>query len=301
MKIQILVSALSLVLVSCASLTGTQIHAVNQFARTSKNFSAYPSLVFTELAEIRVKRGIYFANSLDDPKLHIEDLDGVYNARNSDYAISAKVDITFKVIDKYAQSLLLLSSDKHAADMEIQAKSFGGDLDSLTSLYNSIDGKKQLPTGIGGAIGRLVVFGGKQYIKSKQATEIKKFVPQADTLISVMTSNLLEFLESTTIEDLIKNEEKGITSNYLSFLRQRHATVENERDYIDLRNSLDAIKQLRDETIIATRHLRKAHKKLLLEIQAKKKLRETIAELQELYDNVKDINVTISTIKSYKK
>jgi hypothetical protein len=285
---------------SCASLTKTQIHAVNQFSKTSANFSAYPSRIMTELAEIRVKRGIYFSNSLDDPKLHIEDLDGLYNARKSDYEISAKVDITFEVIDKYAQSLLLLSSDKFATDLESQAKNFGADLDSLAGLYNSIEGVKRVPTGIGGAINQLIVFGGKQYIRSKQATEIKKFVPQADTLISVMTSNLLEFLESTNIQDLIRNEEKGVAANYLSFLRQRHPTIENERDYLELKANIDAIKDLRDETVKATNHLRKAHKKLLLEIQEKKTLKETISELQELYEDIKGIKATIQTFQPSK-
>lgn len=300
MKRQTLLFILALALGSCASLTKTQVNAVNQFARTSNNFSAYPSRIITELADIRVKRGIYFSNSLEDPKLHIEDLDGLYNAKVSDYGISAKVDITFKVIDKYAQSLVLLSSDKHVADLEKQAKNFGSDLDSLLSVYNSIDRGTQIPTSIGGAISRLIVFGGKQYIKTRQAVEIKNFVPQADTLISVMTSNLLEFLQSTTIDALIRNEEKGITSNYLSFLRQRQATIENERDYLDLKNNIDVVKELRDETVTATKRLRKAHTKLLSVIQQKQSLKTTITELQEFYDNVKRLNLTISSIKSSK-
>jgi len=296
MKIQVWALAVTVFLGGCASLTSTQINAVNQFARTSKNFSAYPSRIITELAEIRVKRGIYFSNSIDDPKLHLEDLDGLYTSRKSDYAISDQVDITFKVIDKYAQSLLLLSSDDYVTDLQEQAANFGGDLDSLTSRYNSLDGVKKVPTGIGGAIGKIIAFGGKQYIRSKQAEEIRKFVPQADTLVSVMTTNLLEFLQSTNIEELIRNEERGVSSNYLSFLRQRHAAIENERDYLALRTDLDLIKQLRSETVTATRHLRKAHLKLLEEVQTKKTLEESIQELQELYDDVKDIKSTIDSI-----
>src|SRR6478752_5313781 len=128
MKIRKLAFLLTLVLGGCASLTSTQIKAVNQFSRTSKNFSAYPSRVISGLAEIRVKGGIYYANSLDSPLLHLDELSDLYNARKSDYKISARVDITFKVIDKYAQSLLLLSSDKYAVDLESQANNFGANL-----------------------------------------------------------------------------------------------------------------------------------------------------------------------------
>jgi hypothetical protein len=302
MKKQAVIIVLALVFGSCASLTRTQIKAVNRFARTSKNFSAYPSRIMTELAEIRVKRGIYFANSLDSPKLHIGELDDIYTAYKDDYKISSKVDITFKVIDKYAQSLLLLSSDKYASDLETQANNFGADLDSLISTYNSIDREKQVPGGIGGAINKLILLGGKQYIRSRQAKEIKTFVPRADSLISIMTTNLLEFLESTNIQILIKNEEAGINSNYLSFLRQRRAgnqpvSIVNERDYLVLKSNIDEIKNLRRQTVVATKHLRRAHTKLLLEIQSKKTLTETITELQELYEDVREINATIDGIK----
>ena len=183
MKKRKLAFLFTLVLGGCASLTSTQITAVNQFSRTSKNFSAYPSRVISGLAEIRVKRGIYYANSLDSPLLHLDELSDLYIARKNDYKISSTVDITFKVIDKYAQSLLLLSSDKYVTDLESQAKNFGTDLDSLATAYNKIDGVKKVPTGIGGAVNGLIVLGGKQYIRSRQAKEIKKFVPLADSLI----------------------------------------------------------------------------------------------------------------------
>ncbi|MEP7144017.1 MAG: hypothetical protein ABI707_14140 [Ferruginibacter sp.] len=300
MKRQTLIITLGLLLGSCASLTKTQIGAVNQFSQASKNFSAYPSRVMTALAEIRVKRGVYFANTLDSPKLHINELDKIYQARKNSYKYSAKVDTTFKIIDKYAQSLMLLSSEKYVSDLKTQANNFGVDLDSLIKGYNSIEGVKQVPAGIGGAINKLIVLGGKQYVRSKQAKEIKKFVPAADSLISVMTTNLLEFLQSKNIQFLVKNEEEEVNSNYLSFLRQRQPGIENERDYLDLKSNIDAIKQLRDQTVAATKHLRRAHKKLLLAIQRRKTLKETIPELQDLYEDVKEINTTIEVIKSSK-
>jgi len=247
-----------------------------------------------------VKRGVYFSNSIDDPALHIEDLDGLHEAMESDFKISKKVDITFKVIDKYAQSLLLLSSGKYVEDLTLQAKTFGADLDSLAEAYNSISGVTKVPSGIGGAIRSLVVLGGKQYIKSKQAKEIRKFVPAADTLIAVMTTNLLEFLESTNIADLIDNEEKGIKSNYMSFLRQRKASIENERDYLELKSNLSSIKAMRHKTVLATRHLRRAHKKLVVVIDQKKDLTETIAELQDLYEDVKELRTITDIFNSSK-
>lgn len=303
-------------MVACATLTKTQIKAVNQFARTSRNFSAYPSKIMQGLAEIRSKRGVYFANSLDNPKLHIQELDNIYSFKKQDYVFSTKVDVTFKIIDKYAKSLLLLSSDKYEKNLDVQALNFGEDLDSLTVRYNSISEVKPVPTGIGGAIGQLVAFGGRQFIRTRQAKEIKKFVPKADTLIAVMTDNLLEFLLSTNIDALIKNEEAGINDSYLSYLRHiktvssvtsskdtsllalnTKSSIENDNEYLELRTSIDGVKKLRQLTVNATRKLRRAHKKLLDSLRQKQNLKTAIWEVQQLYDGIKDIKSAIEQIE----
>ena len=285
---------------SCASLTKSQVETVNQFAHTSNHFSAYPSKILTALAEIRVKRGLYFANSLDNTDPHIEELNNLYTAKKDDYKASAKADITFKIIDKYAQSLLLLSSDKHAADLEKQAKNFGVDLDSLISTYNSIPGATPVHKGLGGIIGSIIMAGGKQVIRSTQAKEIQRFVPAADQMIGVMSGNLLEFLESGGIALLIANEERGIQSNYKSFLNQRKPLVQNERDYLELKADIDNIKTLKDQTIEATKNLRKAHSELKDEIAQKKDIKELIAALQTLYEDVNNIKSTISELDTAK-
>lgn len=301
MKKVIYIISISLMLGSCASLTKTQVGAVNQFAQTTKDFSDFPSKIMKELADIRAKRGLYYANSLSDAKLHIAELDSTFSQRNFDYSVSSKVDVTFKIIDKYSQSLLLLSSDKYVNDIEKQAKNFGVDIDSLIKLNNSIDSTKKLPSGIGGAVSQLIVLGGKQFVKYKQAKEIKKFVGLADTLISVMTSNLLDYLKSKNINELIKGEEREITRNYLSYLQQNpKSSIENDREYLELKNSIDCLKKLQLKTIDATKNIRVAHKKLLKEISEKKDLKQTIKELQDLYEEIKDLKETIQKIETNK-
>jgi hypothetical protein len=278
-------------LTSCTSLTKTQIESVNQFATITKNFSDYPSKIMTELAEVRLIRGVCYANSLSNPILHIEALDSLYNKSVYATKISEKVDITFKIIDKYAQSLALLSSDKYQIELENKSQELGIGLDSLVSQYNRIEKSSKLPTNIGGAIGKLVVIGGSQYVKSKQAKEIKKFVPKADTLISVMTSNLLLFLESENINQLIEAEEWGVKQNYLSYLRQiTKPSIEDEYIYLDLKSRMTRIKNMRLQTIVATKQLRLAHKKLLLALQKRKKLTEVVDEVQKLGNDINDLN-----------
>lgn len=315
MKKKYLILLITISCCGCSTLTKTQIKAVNYFAQTSRDFSQYPSKILTGLAEIRAERGIFYANSLDNPKLHIQELDSIYSFKKENYAASQKADITFKIMDKYAQSLLLLSSGKYVENFQAQSLNFGTDLDSLSTKYNSLGDVKKVPTSIGGAVGQLLAYGGKQYIMSKQAKEIKKFVPAADLLIEVMTDNLLEYLRSTTIRELIKNEEEGINSNYLSYLRQiktvssaiinndttlfafnTKSTIANDKEYLALKAHLDAVKHLQEQTIKATDTLRKAHKKLLYTIQKKQRLTGAIPEIQQLFEGIKEMKESIQII-----
>ena len=311
----------SLLLGGCASLTKTQINCINQFAETTENFSAFPSKIMTELSEIRVKRGVYFANSLTDPKLHTKEIDEIFSQKKFDSEVSKKVDVTFKIIDKYSQSLVLLSSDKYIKKAEKNLTNIGIGIDSLITLNNSIDGNTKIPTGIGSAVGKLIILGGKQYYRAKQAKEIKKFVNLADTLVSAMTTNLLAYLQSETINELIENEERGITESYLSYLQQineetrtmsissdskdtinsisvtiRKPSIENEMDYLDLKSKIDGVKTLQHQTIRATKNLRNTHKKLLVQIERKKNLKQTINELQGLFEDINDLKKTVQKI-----
>lgn len=310
---------LIILLASCAPLTKTQVKTVNSFAQASKNFSAYPSKIMVELANVRLKRGVYFANSIENPRLHQQELDSVYRFQKNELALTEKTDITFKIIDKYAQSLVLLTSDKYVDDLRTQTVRFGIDLDSLTNLYNAKDFGQKVPTSIGSAISQVVAFGGTQFIKRRQAREIKKFVPRADQLIGVMTDNLIQFLDSKNIYTLIQNEEQGVGDNYLSFLRQSRTVstmfgnkdtmvmasntkslISNDLEYLKMRETLDNIKELQKETITATKALRKAHAKLLDTVKERRKLQGAIAEVQELYAGVREVQKTIEKIEKYK-
>lgn len=307
MKNHLLPISLILLMASCASLTKTQIETVNQFAQTSKNFSAFPSKITTKLADVRALRGIYAANSIGTPELHLKELNSTYDLMVSDNQQSQKVDITFQIIDQYAQSLILLSSTQYVTDIKAQALVTGPMLDSLIALYNTFDKNSKITVGIGAAVSQLIILGGKQYIRHKQAKEIKKFVLQADPLISMMTANLLEFLEgkhyvkasgdSASLKYLIDYEAAAIQRDYLSFLRQNKASIDNEKEYLKLKSDMDQIKSLQIQTITATKRLREAHLQLSEILKKRKKLKERFPALRELYEDVNQLKITIVKLK----
>lgn len=311
-------SFLILACAGCAPLTRTQVKAVNQFADAGKNFSDYPAKIMTSLAEVRSRRGVYAANSIQTPALHIEELDSIHSFTNETMALAEDVDLSVKIIDKYAQSLLLLSSDKHVASLDEQSKTFGTGLDSLTSKYNATAHSVHVPAGLGGAVAQLIASGGKQYIRIRQATELKKFVQQADTLVGVMTTNLLQFLLSSNIKELIAIEEKGVRNNYLSYLRQvktvystvsgdsaiiqsnTRPAIANDNDYLQLKTAVENIKKLQQQTVLVTKAMRKAHTKLLETVRQKRTLSSALDEVMALQEEVKKVKLTVSKIERAK-
>jgi methyl-accepting chemotaxis protein len=78
------------------------------------------------------------------------------------------------------------------------------------------------------------------------------------------------------------------------------ATIENERDYLELKNDIEDVKQLQKQTIDATKKIRATHKQLLREIEMKRNLEQTIKELQELYESIKELNSTVKKIDTNK-
>ncbi|MDT0677538.1 hypothetical protein [Autumnicola musiva] len=282
---------------SCSTLSKSQTESVHQFGEVTENFSAYPSAIMNELAEIRMKRGLFYASTLTDPMRQLNELDSIHSQRKYDYKVSESIDVTFRVIDKYAQSLILLSSEDYNDNLQSHAATMGLDIDSLITLYNTTDNSRSLPTGIGDALGNIIGYGGDRYIRGKQAEKIKDFVIKADTLIAVMTSNLLEYLESSNLQELISYEENMIRRNYLSYLQLTKAsTFESQRDYLRLKQNIDAAKELRAQTIQATTDLKEAHNELVKVIQKKQKLYRTIQELQVFYLQVTNLRRTLKAL-----
>lgn len=299
-------------LCGCASLTETQINSINQFAGLTKDFSNYPKKVALELALIKRESRIFDANAQVDRTEHIHRLENIYNDLRLDKTQTEKIELSFQVLDKYAQSLLLLSS-QDKIDLQKQTKDFGIDLDSLIVLYNSIDRVKKIPTGIGGAIRQLVVSGGKHYLRSQQAKDLKKFIPRGNVLVMNMTENLINYLDkkvyikslndSLGLKDLIVSQKKSLEIDYGSYLstvfaRAQQPPLDSDKKYLTLLSRLDDVEALRKKTIAATRKLQAAHAEINKNILAKKTLKETIKELQLLYEDVKEIRSTVSAIQN---
>ena len=319
-----------LVLSNCASLTKSQLSEINQFGKLTSNFSTFTSKLYPAYYEIHQKGLLYSASSYVNPEKHYDALKNAYDLKVTSDTISPKLELTLKIIDKYAQSLVLLTADNHSKQLDSATQSLDTNLEGLIGKYNKIDPTHALPKGIGTATAELITLGGKQFIRNRQAMEVKDLMTKGDYLIDQLCSSLLVYLQpksknptDTVIHflALIANERQEIKQNYISYLglhreiirikdssdstreftgflqQQRFATLENDQDLLQILASLDNLSVLYGKTITAIKNLQTSHHKLTMDIRQKKKLKEFIPELREYGNDIKQLYNTLKAIK----
>lgn len=322
-----LIAVMPVLLTGCASLTKSQLAAINLFGQSTKSFSMVPGKLYGGYIDLHERSLLYAANKFTDPTQHYENLYKIYELKKKQSELNAKLDLTFKIIDKYGQALVLLSSDKHGKLLDTAAQKAGGSMEDLVGTYNKINAADPLPSGIGGLMSGAISAGGNAYIHQKQSDIIKKVVPQANGLISKLMDNLKAFLKgdfkttggnSLSYRALLDAEKSEIRNNYISFLglhkqdlslnnngrqvtgyiqQTRFATIENDKDCIKMLSDLDALGLAYDQTLSAVGQLKTAHQQLTENIEQKKTLKEIAADVESYGNTVEKLYETFKKIK----
>lgn len=307
---------------SCASLTKSQLDAVNTFGQFSSNFSAYPGGIITIYNNAHVQNEMFRANSITDPKQHFEAISQANNFKWKSRVISQETDLSLQIIDQYAQSLVAITSNKPVIQLDTAGLYFRNNLDSLISKYNTIKPQSPLPTGIGNDLSALLMIGGDLYIRSKQAETVRKVVPLGDVIIAKICANLLAFLEpADTLQGLhhmIAQEKVTLGINYKAYLglnrdeisigkekdaysgylrHQRFVSLNDDELCLNLLQDLDNAELLRQQCVSAIKDLRQAHAKLLAALNEKRKLNDISGIVKNYVADVKSMNLTLTAIK----
>ncbi len=274
----------------CMTISRQQRSAVQQFAGKTAEFTAIPESIMSELGEIRQARGLYYASSFSDPVLHINELDNIAGEKFADDNVPGKIKMTFKVLENYALALEQLSSDKTMKTLSDDYKKIGEDLEDLVGQFNEINGTSHAPAGIGSLLSLSADKVTGTLLARKQCKKLKAFVSKADTLVSVVCSEMVRFLDSDGLKTLIRSEETGLTESFRFYFTKRPSpAIESDRDYIALKKRIESVKILRTKTIRTTQQLRIAHKKLLTELNMNHNLNELSEELIQYYKDVEEI------------
>lgn len=311
---QFFLLAVVLSISACATLSREQIKSVQKFSNACDSFNRYPSLLFTEIAQIRLERGFFYAASLNDPANKIAELNSISKAFDTDMKLATKYDASLKILKSYSGALKVLTANGRWESRGVEFRSLGRAIDSLVIETNKLKiFQEALPVGIAKSAAKIVAYGAEALLKNKQQRLTRAFVSEADTLVQALVLALVQSIRDPQVAMLIENEKTGLPQNYKSFLMSNATSevispnntsslaVENmdiaipfnsidyDRKYLQLKERTDKLIHSRGQITSAANRLGTAHKELSKSMFNKKKVGEVFEQLSKLIEDIEMI------------
>jgi len=277
-----------LTVTTCASLTKSQLQRVTNLTVASDTVIATPKAIFNELAAVRLERGLYYAASLTSAVAREKEINALATASIADEQLVGRAEGYVNVLNSYLRALRSISATTRWQAYGTEWRGIGRNIDSLLLRFNQtelID--TQIPVGWAKLSGQYAGYMSERFMRMRQAKIVRSFVTEGDTLVATCTSGLIEILKQGDLIDLIENESQGLKNNYEAYLHRLElsgmpADFEADRKYIALVKRIEAAKKSRSRCVTALQSLRRAHAKLVQELEKKQNIEFLIDELIEL-------------------
>lgn len=279
---------------SCAVLTESQIKCVNSLTTKSDTVTHAPERIFEALAEVRRERGLYFAASLTSSEARYVEMNGLAAGAVEDAKSVKKSTLYADVLDSYLRALRSISSPARYEAYGTRLRGLGIKSDSLIAALNAtgwitdIQGEVyDIPTGYAKLAGRAAGYLTENYERLRQARFVRSFVTEGDTLVAATCDALVDLLRGKELSSLYSNELEGLNSNYQAYLRRVEAAgvipdISNDRNYVRLRGTLETARTTTERCIGALKSLKRAHHKLVGELDKRRDITYFNAETIEL-------------------
>ncbi len=269
----ILLISAPLLFSGCAALSDTHRNVVGAFAARVDSLAMSPSALTAELARLRMARGAIYSATLSDPQLRIDELDALLSDASAQAVPAKAADLSAQLLRSYAGALGYLVHTNRYQPFGVVSRSLGRKIDGFVADYNALEWGDPLPVGYGLLAGRLVGAARMRWLRFRQAKALRELVLQADTLVALITDNMIGSLNSKSFTDMLSYEEEALRTAYLTRLRfaRMHAlsplTPADDLDYLALQRALEDAKALRRRTVSALRSFRNAHARLAVALQ----------------------------------
>ena len=273
---------------SCAVLTKSQLKMVTNLTVASDSVAVAPRVIFDELATVRLERGLFYAASLTSAEAREKEINALAVASIADEQLVNRADVYINVLNSYLRSLRSISADARWTSEGTEWRGIGRNIDSLIIRFNQTElANVEIPVGWAKLSGQYAGYMSENYARSRQAKTVKEFVAEGDTLVKACVDGLIELLRKGEMEDLIENESEGLKSNYEAYLHRVESSglipdISIDRDYIVLVKRVDKAKKTRSRCVTALQSLKRAHGKLVVELEKRKKTDYIFEELLEL-------------------
>ena len=280
--------ALSFIIVSCAVLTDSQLKMVTNLTVASDTVIATPKVIFDELAHVRLERGLFYAASLTTADARAKEINALATASIDDEQLVNRMNVYVTVLNSYLRALRSISADARWSAYGTEWRGLGRNIDSLILRFNQTElADFEIPAGWAKLSGQYMGYMSENYMRSRQAKTAKQFVTEGDTLVAACVDGLIELLRKGDLEELIVNESEGLKSNYETYLRRLESSgqmpdISYDRKYIEMTKRLEIAKKSRSRCVTALQSLKRAHAKLVKELDKRKKTDYLFDELLEL-------------------
>lgn len=276
-----------MLVVSCATLSKSQMTKIKALSITSDTVALAPQLLFEKLADVRMERGLLYAASLEGTETRISEINALAQAAVSDATIAKKAGVYVNVLNSYLKALKSLSADTRWKKNGTELKGIGRNIDSLLIAYNKLEWSDPIEPGLSKQLGKTTGYVAEEIGKRVQRKKVLEVLESGDSLISTSCDALVKILKKEELNRLIENEEQGLESNYRSYLNAayRHdvfVPTDMDRQYLKLKSELTEIRGIQSKCASALTSLKNAHHKLLSEMDKSKKYDEYNEELQQL-------------------
>ena len=291
----------SSILTGCATLTKSQVQAVNDFASLASQGAEYPEKVLNKVINSRYDSRVLLAsqNVASDAPLTYSALTGLYQAKQKELVPVRRIKKSIAVISDYALALQNLSSPDFAENAGASADALGKSVDNVTTRLNTTLPNTSISP-VGSALSKTLKEATGRYIGYKQTKAIKQFVQQGDSLVGALLGSAESLLQNqATI--FIQNARQDDSVNVDNLFRSIRSDAPYERYQLAVSsferiNKINQLIELNQQAIQALQQIRLAHKELKDKLLVKQKLLDIGKELGSLYESVNDLQTTYREI-----
>lgn len=281
----------------CSPLSKAQMEAVGELTFRSDTVSRSPAVLFGEISELRLERGLFYAASLTSGEARFEEVTALAETSIDDESLVRKASGYVDAFSSYVRALHSVSAEARWKGIGTELRGIGSRVDSVIYRYNRLDtGYEDIPTGYARMAGRVLAYVAEEVMQAVQGTAVKNIVMAGDTLVAASCDSLMDILRSDAMDELIRHEKESLRDNYSAYLRSMElrgepVAPESDRHYVELIRRADRLSDVRNSCVSALRSMKNAHAKLAADFASGKK-----EVTQEVWEELLQLNYMASRV-----
>ena len=269
----------------CSPLSKAQIEAVGELTFRSDTISRSPAVLFGEMSELRLERGLFYAASLTSGTARYEEVTALAETTMDDESLVRKASGYVDAFNSYVRALHSVSAEARWKGIGTEIRGIGTRVDSVLYRYNRLDtGYEDIPTGYARMAGRVLAYVAEEVMQGVQGRAVRNIVVTGDTLVTASCDSLMDILRSDEMNELIRHERESLRDNYAAYL----AALELRGEPVP---RADELPDIRNSCVSALRSFKNAHAKLAADFAAGEKkvpadLRDELTRLRTIASQV---------------